>query len=122
MSEIKRCLKQIEDVRAVASGMESAYVARSRLGRLILSVTRTICKIAGLDPPDKPGPISVCTTENGSLVALMEICNALNEIAKTITQPSEPLDVRWKAGWSTLLSYLNDMEQRLMLLEEKFID
>ena len=118
MSDIARCLQQIEKVKRVAAGVEVAYVARSRLGRLILTATRLVCGVAGIAPPDRPGPMLEPNRLNEELQFLVIACNRLNETAKTITQPSEPLDERWRSGWSTLLSDMAEVEQCLLAMSE----
>ena len=40
MQERDKCLHLIRKVREVAAGKEVAYVARSRIGRLIMAVRR----------------------------------------------------------------------------------
>jgi len=118
MSDITRCLCEINKVKRVAAGVEVAYVARSRLGRLILSVTRLICNQLGMPSPDRPGRLSVPDTVSEEVRVLVDVCNRLNEKAKTITQPSEPLDERWRSGWSVLLGELAALEEQLQLINE----
>lgn len=50
------------------------------------------------------------------LVLQALILGGLTETAKTITQPSESLDKRWRAGWATLMSELVDLEKKLQVL------
>jgi hypothetical protein len=45
-------------------------------------------------------------------------CNRILDVAKTITQPSEPLDERWRSGWANLLTELDELETRLRALKE----
>ena len=47
MATVATCLKDIDRVREVASGAEHAYVARSRLARLILRVTNLARVVIG---------------------------------------------------------------------------
>lgn len=120
MREIHSCLLQIDKIRKVASGEEAAYVARSRIGRLVLKLSRLICRHNGENPPDRPRTLLVLSTSSEELRALTRLCNRVNDTAKTITQPSEPLDDRWRTGWSELLSELTQLEQILQEVEEKF--
>ena len=115
MSDIARCLKEIDKVKRVAAGVEAAYVARSRLGRLVLSVTRLVCNRLDIPAPDRPGHLSVPDRTNEEVRILIDVCNRLHETAKTITQPSEPLDERWRSGWSVLLGELAELERQLQL-------
>lgn len=117
MDNINRCLDQIEKVRQVGNKEEVAYVARSRIGRLILTALHLICKTLDIAPPRRPGPMQVPIGANEQLRYLIEICNHLNETAKSITQPSEPLDERWKSGWSELQSDLIKLEENLIVMK-----
>ena len=119
MNNINLCLDQIKKVQQVGSEEEVAYVARSRIGRLILNVLRLICKTVDASPPNRPGPIQVPLGADEHLRSLINICNHLNETAKTITQPSEPLDERWRAGWSELQSDLIMLEKSLTQMKMK---
>lgn len=116
MNEITRCLREIDKVKRVAAGVEVAYVARSRLGRLILSVTRLVCNRLDIETPDRPVRLSVPDTANQELQMLVDVCNRLNETVKTISQPSEPLDQRWRSGWSVLLEEVAELEGQLQLM------
>jgi hypothetical protein len=117
MSTVDLCLRQIDEIRQVASGAEVAYVARSRVGRLVLNVTRLAAARDGMPLPDKPG-LMVATAHRGLFdQSVIASCNRILDISKTITQPSEPLDERWRSGWATLLTELDELEMRLRLLE-----
>ncbi len=118
MNDVTKCLKEIEKIRGVAAGSEVAYVARSRIARLVLSVTCLVCSQLGMPEPDRPGHIVLpkCASDHDRLLAT--ICNRLTATAKTITQPSEPLDDRWRSGWSLLSSELDALEHQLRSMQE----
>lgn len=119
MDNIARCLDQIEKLKRVATGEDAAYVARSRIGRLILNVMRLVCNAVDIEPPSRPGPMLEPAGADEQLRYLIRICNHVNETAKTITQPSEPLDERWKSGWSALQSDLAELEECLLAMNMK---
>lgn len=113
MKEIDNCIRQIVKIRLVAQGEEVAYVARSRLGRLVLGVGQLVCKISGISVPDRPGRLTVPEDASSDVRGLVNLCNQLNDTAKTLVQPSEPLDERWRTGWSELMAKLDDLEHHL---------
>lgn len=96
MSESKRCLRQVQKIKDVASGKSLPYVARSRIGRLVLGLNALASKTKG---------------ERGIEVAALG--GKIHSITKSICQPSEPLDARWRAGWAELISELAKLEYLL---------
>lgn len=113
MNEIDDCLRQIGKVRSVARQEEVAYVARSRLGRLVLSIARLVGRISGGPILDRPGRLVVPMDASAEVRALAKLCNRLIDTTKTLTQPSESLDNRWQAGWAELMADLDIIEQHL---------
>jgi len=89
----KQCLRQIARIREVASGEALPYVGRSRIGRLVRHLEMLV----------SDGEINI----NGRAAD----GRRLMEIAKTICQPSEPLDTRWQEGWTELLTELDRLEK-----------
>ena len=107
---IEHCLQEIAKIRDVAQGVDVAYVARSRIGRLTLTLAQIVTQKAGMSIPDRPGPIVVSDEGSQTVRELANICNSLLEISRVLCQPSEPLDNRWREGWSALLDQLNVLE------------
>ena len=116
MKEIDNCLRQIAKIRLVAQGEEVAYVARSRLGRLVLGVGQLVGKVSGISVSDRPGRLTVPEDASSDVRGLMNLCNQLNDTAKTLVQPSEPLDERWRTGWSELMAELGHLEHHLQVM------
>ena len=119
MQDRDKCLHLIRKVREVAVGKEVAYVARSRIGRLIMAVTKLVGRISSVDVPDRPGRIVVPSTAPPDVRNLIELCNCLNDTARVLVQPSEPLDERWTTGWSELLCELSQLEHHLQALRDR---
>ncbi len=119
MKEVDNCLRQIAKVRSVAREEEEPYVARSRLGRLVLAVARLVGRISGGPIPDRPRRLTVPKDASAEVRSLVNLCNQLNDTAKTLVQPSEPLDERWKAGWSELMADLDKIEQHLKVMKAR---
>ena len=114
MNQIDRCLSQIAAIKDVAAGGAVPYVARSRMGRLTLSIASLVAEEAGLLAPDLPRPIRLQDQAPPELVEIANRCNRLIELAKHISQPSEPLAERWTRGWQELLREVDSIEQRLL--------
>jgi hypothetical protein len=96
MKELLICLRQVQKIRQVASGEALPYVARSRIGRLITVLNAMAGQLEGHHAK-----------------VLVHHCKQVQAIAKTICQPSEPLDNRWRAGWSELLRELDELDLAL---------
>lgn len=110
MINIEYFLKEVTKIRNVSKGVDAAYVVRSRIGRLILTLAQIVAKEAHLSIPDRPGPIIVSDQAPQSVQELANVCNNLVEISRVLCQPSEPLDKRWKEGWTALLDQLDVLE------------
>ena len=117
MKEIEDCLRQLNKVRSVAREEEVAYVARSRLGRLVLAMVRLVGRVAEVPVEDRPLRLASPQDAPPEIQTLVNLCNSLNETTKTLVQPSEPLDQRWRAGWAKLMADLDLIEQHLRVME-----
>lgn len=116
MNRIEQCLSQIRKIRAVGSGHDAAYVARSRIGRLILSLGRLVAEYTGGESLDRPTAIIAGPNIPAGMARIVSASNRVLVISKSITQPSEPLDERWRAGWRELQHELLLLEKQLSLL------
>lgn len=116
MDRVERCLAQIGAIKDVAAGDAAPYVARSRIGRFTLSIASLVAEESGLAVPDLPGPIHLPDKASEDLIEIAERCNRLLELARHISQPSEPLEDRWTRGWRELLEEIDWIEERLLLL------
>lgn len=114
MSTIPNCLVHIRKIKRVAFGEDSPYVARSRLGRLTLSLSKILADAIGISAPDRPSLLPIPDVADDKLALLINLCNKITDNAKTLSQPSEPLDKRWRDGWLTLLDDLKELEVHLM--------
>lgn len=119
MKEFDNCLRQVAKVRSVARQEEVAYVARSRLGRLVLAVADLVGSILNIRVEDRPARLPIPTSAPLDVEVLVEICNSLLDTTKTLVQPSEPLDERWRSGWSVLMADLDRMEYQLQMLQAR---
>lgn len=113
MNTIERIHEEIQKVRSVALGQEAAYVARSRLGRVILSCLCFVAKEVGVENPTFPRMFRPPHNATPQLIEITHRCNRILELTKTLSQPSEPLEERWKETWKLLL-------QQLELLDTSF--
>jgi len=100
MKEI--CLQQITQVRLAITSNTDAYTYRSRLGRLIVTCLRSVTKKLGLPQPILPGLYKVPSDASLAIKNVINCCNKLWELSRVLSQPSEPLESRWKTGWEEL--------------------
>jgi hypothetical protein len=113
MNMNEACLQHIYKVRQVGTGMEPAYLARTRLGRLILACLRTIAAECDLDEPVLPMKFEIQENASQWGKELTQRCNSIYELSRFISQPSEPLEDRWKQAWAHVLQELDELEQLL---------
>src|SRR5579863_1863997 len=109
------CRRQIALVKEAARSPEAAYVARTRLKRLILACNRIIAREHGFPDPILPVTLQLPEAAPQQMQDLLVSCNRLMSFAKSLCQPSEPLDPRWKSEWGFVqaeLDYLDDLLAR----------
>ena len=113
MSTVTVCLRNIEEVRRVSAGREEAYVARSRLSRLILRTTNLARHATSWRVPGD-------SIIDGEVVREIEkTCQELDAIRRSATHASEPLDERWIAMWEEILSRLDALQSLLETYERQ---
>lgn len=117
MNRIKRCLRQIQAVRDVATGSEPAYVARSRIGRLCDSTLSLVNDALPTQIRRRSGQAMRDHRSRG-IAEVAESCERILGLSRHIRQPSEPLDERWRRGWSDLMTEMNALEQHLLSFAE----
>ena len=114
MVTVATCLEDIDRVREVASGAEHAYVARSRLSRLVLRVTNAA---SGLRGASLDKVVDAETVEWAD--RLLMTCSELDACRRSATHASEPLDERWQSMWQEMLAHLDTLQT---LLENRTLD
>ena len=113
MRNIAKCLREIEKVKEVAEGEAKPYAARSRMARLTLDATRLVCATVDVPLPDRPQILPTPPDSGFRLARVVAACNKLNRLGKSVAQPSEPLEDRWRTMWHTLLSELDELDAAL---------
>ncbi|MDE0036643.1 MAG: hypothetical protein OXU77_03665 [Gammaproteobacteria bacterium] len=113
MSSVERCLRDIDKVRSVASGHEEAYVARSRLARLILRATNVADEVAGMATAGSACTGVSMTGREEMQVKVSQTCARLDACRKAASHASEPLDDRWRQMWDEIGSHLDTLEALL---------
>ena len=112
-NDIARCLREIDKVKEVAEGQAIPYAARSRIARLTLNTTRLVCAALGLPAPDRPQMLAKPVDAGSELARVVDVCNRLNSLARSVAQPSEPLEQRWRKMWGALLRELDELAAAL---------
>lgn len=95
MTVIDECSRQLKDLKSATENADSAYLVRSRLGRLARSLTATFLHVG--DEDFKVNGLSGLEREQQE--ALKHAIGRLDESARIMSQPSEPLDQRWRNMW-----------------------
>lgn len=113
MNMKEECRRHISLVKESAGDLAAAYVARTRLKRLLLACSRMIAREYGLAEPVLPGPFEVPAGASEQFHELARRCNRLVGTAQTLCQPSEPLDVRWRSEWATVHAELEHIDRIL---------
>ncbi len=107
------CLRRINEVRAIGASTDAAYLFRSRLNRMLLSVQRLVADQVGI-PVELPRILPVPSHLPERTIQLVELTNVLVAQGRRLAQRSEPLDERWRAGWRELSERLDELEQVLI--------
>jgi len=107
------CLQNIGAVREAIQDCDMAYVARTRLRRMILACTRLVARQCGCVEPELPGPFHPPAGAAIELREIADICSRIFNSTSNLCQPSEPLECRWRLAWSSLEA---DMQKLDLLL------
>lgn len=113
MTDVERCLAQIDAVRDAASDPEMAYLLRTRLRRALLTCARTAADLAGADRPELPRDIGKDSYVGVQPVELSMLAAQILSASSHLCQPSEALDVRWESGWRELDAMLERLREAL---------
>lgn len=112
MPTAEACINRIHDVRAAASDYQSAYLLRTRLYRMVLSVRTLVASEIGIDVrKNELLPSAMETDSERSELTLL--CNSLLLESKALAERSAALDGKWQQGWNSLQSQLDLLESLL---------
>jgi hypothetical protein len=117
MPVVSDCIRLITQARIAAESTESAYLLRARLKRSILSAARLACANTGEPDPVFPGDIEQLDLRDPQAAKIVRVCVSLLAKTKTLCQPSEALDSRWKTGWEIVRVELAELEQAVAFFE-----
>src|SRR5688572_2920236 len=92
------CLRLTAIAKASAADPETAYVLRTRLKRVIMAAAELACAHVGVQEPVMPEDIHQIRIAEPKWADIVRLCSALLLKTRTLCQPSEALDSRWKAG------------------------
>jgi hypothetical protein len=106
-------LRHIDAIRTAARTPEQVYVLRSRLRRLLVQAQRSLARDCGAELPRAPGYLQLPSAASATDREIATIANQLFSASRTICQPSEAFDERWRSGWIRVQTYLNDLERLL---------
>lgn len=113
MPMLHNCLCLIAYSKASAKDPESAYASRARLKRSVLSVGQLVAAREGVPDPIMPEDIAYMRLQDPVSTEILKICVSLLSKARSLCQPSEALDSRWRSGWSAVCDDLELLERSL---------
>ena len=116
MPTLHNCLLLVKAARDSAREPESAYVLRARLKRSILGASQLAASCAGITGPMMPEDIERMSTDDAASAEVLRLSVSLLAKARTLCQPSEALDSRWRSGWSATRQDLDLLERALLAL------
>lgn len=109
MHRLQICLDRVADVRVAARDLHCAYLLRTRIHRLLLSVQRMLAEEYG---EHVIAPRRVDPGRNGdpAMRRLAELTNELLASTRHLSQRSVAFDSRWEREWEEVEDLLGRME------------
>ena len=119
MEEVQWCIQAVSDLRSRYSDSEWAYAARSRLRRIILRVGRVATSLGSASQSGDGYKLWQSKMESTIDIKsrLDKCCQTLVQVSKSLLQPSEPLNARWRQGWCQVAEVLTAMEPLLQAID-----
>lgn len=114
MPNKKDCMELIAQTLSSASDPESAYVVRARLHRSLLMVGRWIADDFGCPLPVLSDDLLCLAIKDAEASKIMHLCNNVLAQSRSLCQPSESLEHRWRNGWSQVVKDLASLEVALI--------
>jgi hypothetical protein len=112
--QLQRCLVRLDEVVAAGADPVSAYVARTRLQRMLVAVSKVIQqKVASVDHERRPSVLE------GTANRYFRVQTLIDEIvveSRHLARRSESLDARWRDGWGQLQDKIEDLRAELSTL------
>jgi hypothetical protein len=109
----QQALSRIAQVREAAEDVGSAYLLRTRLHRMLLSIQRGLAADLGLTVR-APCLLEVTPKVIGSSRRIVELCNSIILDTKHLSQRSESLDLRWQRDWRALQIKLDCLQEEIL--------
>lgn len=117
MPTLHDCLGLIASAKASAREPESAYVLRTRLKRSLLGAGQLAAAYAGVAGPLMPEDVERMRVDDPASSEILRICASLLGKTRSLCQPSEALDSRWRSGWAAVCEDLDLLERTLLSLD-----
>lgn len=110
----QECLALIAQTLNSAPNPESAYVLRARLHRSLLLIGRWVAGELNCGLPVFPDDLKRLSVSDAEASRIMLLCNDVLAQSKSLCQPSEALEDRWKNGWNKVAENLMSLEAALL--------
>jgi len=108
----EQCLRRLAQVREAAEDIRSAYVYRTRLHRLLVSLGRAMEDEFGAAPLPS-GVFGVSDEWPAATQRVAMLWNAIFLDSRHLSQRSESFDARWRAEWRDMAGKLDALEGAL---------
>ena len=112
MLQTEHSIRRIAQVREAAEDVGSAYLFRTRLHRMLLSIQRGLAVDLGVSVK-APCLLEVMPDATETSRRIIALCNSIMLESKHLSQRSESLDARWQNSWLTLRAKLSLLEEEL---------
>ena len=122
MPTLNDCLRLIRLTKESSTDLDSAYASRTRLKRSVVSVGQLAAARVGIPGPVMPEDVNDLQVKDPVCAEILHICTSLMSKAKTLCQPSEALDTRWRSGWNAVCYELDVLERALIANRDQLID
>lgn len=116
MDRLQLCLRRIDQVRAAATGTQSAYLLRARTNRMLLSVQQVLAAEYGLQMT-APALLKPAKSRSSLHEEVAVVCNRILLESKSLSQRSAALDTRWREGWRILSTDVDELERLLTMAQ-----
>jgi hypothetical protein len=112
MLQTEHALRRIAEVQEAAEDIGSAYLFRTRLHRMLLSIQKGLAIDIGLTIK-APCILEATPTTSEEDKRIIQLCNSIILESRHLSQRSESLDLRWQKDWANLQTKLDSLRTEL---------
>lgn len=117
MPTTKDCIGLVSLARLSAGDEASAYVLRARVKRSAMVIGSCLAERFGIPSPVLPSDLADLHVRDPLAESVLNSCNEMLVRTRSLCQPSESLDDRWRLGWSEMVRHLHELETKLRAMD-----